>query len=335
MRLSSLFWPTSTPSHLFNAAIDSENLFPKLNSLFRADMNGKIIELGESPSKSSRGIIEELQKKTPDQKDLTKALKDLTYMAVDPTFAKAFHNLHGLNIILAEVAGGKFREAELGIVLEGVNLLVEHMVESDTLKATTFQQDFIKQLADLTTRDGEQAHNVALGSALNLLAILVKECEDCRSIIDMFVALPNVISLLESHSKRIKLSSISLINALLKHASEERRGDMVMALQERTARNIIVEHLLGVVTTIYTAIYNQSKDTKQKDNARGDHVDGKWADQMSHQLYLLQHHTLSQVVSSKFHLNLISDSHKHVLNDDCFRFRQGCIQRLSHRTARR
>ena len=268
----------------------------QLISLFRAEMNGKIIELGESPSKSSRRIIEQLQKKTPDQKDLTKALKDLANMAVDATFAKAFSS-NGLNIILSEVAGGKFREAELGIVLEGVNLLVEHMVESDTLKdAMTIQQDFIKQLADLTIRDGEQSHNVALWSALNLLAILVKEREDCRSIIDMFVALPNLISLLESQDKRIKLSSISLINALLKHASEERRGDMVMALQERTARNIILEHLLGMVSTINT----QNKDsTKNKDNVRGsgDNFDkeGTWADDMSHQLYLLQHHTLSQV----------------------------------------
>ena len=257
-------------------------------------MNGKIIELGESPSKSSRRIIEQLQKKTPDQKDLTKALKDLANMAVDATFAKAFSS-SGLNIILSEVAGGKFREAELGIVLEGVNLLVEHMVESDTLKgAMTIQQDFIKQLADLTIRDGEQSHNVALWSALNLLAILVKEREDCRSIIDMFVALPNLISLLESQDKRIKLSSISLINALLKHASEERRGDMVMALQERTARNIILEHLLGMVSTINT----QNKDSKHKDSVRGsDNFDkeGTWADDMSHQLYLLQHHTLSQV----------------------------------------
>jgi len=262
----------------------------------RAEMNGKIIELGESPSKSSRRIIEQLQKKTPDQKDLTKALKDLTNMAVDATFAKAFSS-NGLNIILSEVAGGKFREAELGIVLEGVNLLVEHMVESDTLKdAMTIQQDFIKQLADLTIRDGEQSHNVALWSALNLLAILVKEREDCRSIIDMFVALPNLISLLESQDKRIKLSSISLINALLKHASEERRGDMVMALQERTARNIILEHLLGMVSTINS----QNKDSsKTKDSVRGsgDNFDkeGTWADDMSHQLYLLQHHTLSQV----------------------------------------
>ena len=255
-------------------------------------MNGKIIELGESPSKTSKRVIEQLQKKTPDQKDLTKALKDLAYMAVDATFAKAFYNSNGLNIILSEVAGGKFREAELGIVLEGVHLLVEHMVEMDTLKSVTIQQDFIKQLADLTTRDGEQSHNLALWSGLNLLAILVKECEDCRSIIDMFVALPNLISLLESQDKRIKLSSISLINALLKHASVERRGDMVMALQERTARNIILEHLLGVVSAINTIDQNAKHN---KDSVRSDHKEGRWADEMSHQLYLLQHHTLSQV----------------------------------------
>ena len=102
--------------------------------MLRGDMHGKIIELGESPNKSSKRIIDELQKKTPDQKDLNKALKDLSHMSVDATFAKAFHSYNGLNIILSEVAGSKFREAELGIVLEGVNLLVEHMVEMDTMR---------------------------------------------------------------------------------------------------------------------------------------------------------------------------------------------------------
>merc|ERR1712013_402276 len=229
----------------------------------RGDMHGKIIELGESPNKSSKRIIDELQKKTPDQKDLNKALKDLSHMSVDATFAKAFHSYNGLNIILSEVAGSKFREAELGIVLEGVNLLVEHMVEMDNMRSIPIQQEFIKQLADLTTRDGEPALVLALGKALNLLAILVRECEEID--IGMFVALPNLIS-------------------LLKHASIERRGDMVTALQERTARSYILEHLVGAVS---------ASQVKGKD---GEGLNSTpWADDMSHQLYLLQHYILSQV----------------------------------------
>ena len=250
--------------------------------MFRGDMHGKIIELGESPNKSSKRIIDELQKKTPDQKDLNKALKDLSHMSVDATFAKAFHSYNGLNIILAEVAGNKFREAELGWVLEGANLLVEHMVEMDTLRSIPIQQEFIKQLADLTTRDGEPALVLALGKALNLLAILVRECEEID--IGMFVALPNLISLLESQNTQIRLSSITLINALLKHASIERRGDMVTALQERTARSYILEHLVGAVS---------ASQVKGKD---GEGLNSTpWADDMSHQLYLLQHYILSQV----------------------------------------
>ena len=125
-------------------------------------MNGQIIELGESPSKSSRKIIEELQKKNPNPKDLTKALKDLAYMAADATFAKAFYQSNGVNILLHEVATGRFGEAELRTVLEGVYLLVEHMVEMDTQKLLQIQPDFIKQLADLATQSGEQRHNIAL-----------------------------------------------------------------------------------------------------------------------------------------------------------------------------
>ena len=59
---------------------------------------------------------------------------------------------------------------------------------------------------------------------------------------------------------------------------------MVTALQERTARSYILEHLVGAVS---------ASQVKGKD---GEGLNSTpRADDMSHQLYLLQHYILSQV----------------------------------------
>jgi len=240
----------------------------------RVEMNAKIVELVDSPAASTARIVTEIKKVEPDPRELSRALGDLKRMAVDSTFARAFFHKSGLQLLMSDTAAGKFRTAEqLEVVLESILLLVEHLVDEDSLRTTDFTQDFIKQLADLTTREGDPAYSLSLRSALSLLTTLVRESEESRSTIDMVVALPNLISLLANVDPRVKLRAITLINTLLQHATPERRGDMVRTLQERPARTLILEHLLP-----------QTGGT------------GTLQAPMAHQLYLLQHHTLSQVL---------------------------------------
>lgn len=241
----------------------------------RAEMNANIIELGESPAFASSRIITEISKVDPDTSELTKALVDLRKMCVDPSFARVFFHKHGLELLMQGVATSRFRVQELGIVLDAITLLVDSVVDQDLLKEQSIQPDFVKQLSSLTTKEGEPAYSLALQSSLSLLSTLVKESEESRSIVDREVALPNLISLLASTDPRIQLASISLINSLLKHASMDRRADMVKSLQERPARTLILEHLLTNASS------------------------GKW-EAMAHQLYLLQHHMLAQVDSRLF-----------------------------------
>merc|ERR1719431_185324 len=223
----------------------------------RVEMNAKIVELVDSPAASTARIVTEIKKVEPDPRELSRALGDLKRMAVDSTFARAFFHKSGLQLLMSDTAAGKFRTAEqLEVVLESILLLVEHLVDEDSLRTTDFTQDFIKQLA-----------------ALTLLTTLVRESEESRSTIDMVVALPNLISLLANVDPRVKLRAITLINTLLQHATPERRGDMVRTLQERPARTLILEHLLP-----------QTGGT------------GTLQAPMAHQLYPLQHHTLSQVL---------------------------------------
>ena len=107
-------------------------------------------------------------------------------------------------------------------------------MEGEQVRELVVQQDFVKQLADLTTREGD--FSLALHCSLNLLSTLVREAELTRAIIDREVALPNLISLLASTDHRIQLAAVGLINSLLAAATPGRRVDMVRCLQERPAR---------------------------------------------------------------------------------------------------
>lgn len=237
----------------------------------RADMNANIIELGESPTASTTRIITEIKKVDPDPKELVQALNDLRRMCVDASFAKVFFARGGLWLLMQGVASTKFRVSELGIVLDAMNQLVDNLVDADLLKGQTVHQDFVKQLADLTTKEGEAAYSLALRCSLSLLATFVGESEESRGVIDREVALPNLISLVASADTSVQLHSLTLINQLLRHAAPDRKVDMVMALQGRQARQLILEHLL----------------TGSQANREA----------MAHQLYLLQHHMLGQVLT--------------------------------------
>merc|ERR1719431_825778 len=233
----------------------------------RVEMNAKIVELVDSPAASTARIVTEIKKVEPDPRELSRALGDLKRMAVDSTFARAFFHKSGLQLLMSDTAAGKFRTAEqLEVVLESILLLVEHLVDEDSLRTTDFTQDFIKQLADLTTREGDPAYSLSLRSALSLLTTLVRESEESRSTIDMVVALPNLISLLANVDPRVKLRAITLINTLLQHATPERRGDMVRTLQERPARTLILEHLplSQVLPRLHTSIEPQDGQALNK-----------------------------------------------------------------------
>ena len=206
----------------------------------------------------------------PEPRELSQALNDLRRMSVDASFARALEAKSGIPLLMQGVASGKFRVAELGLVLESMCALLDHLVEGEQVRELVVQQDFVKQLADLTTREGD--FSLALHCSLNLLSSLVRESELTRAIIDREVALPNLISLLASTDHRIQLAAVGLINSLLAAATPGRKVDMVRCLQERPARTPIIDHLLV---------------SAGREGGRGE--------AMEHQLYLLQHHMLGQV----------------------------------------
>jgi len=228
----------------------------------RTSMDANIIELAESPSASTSRILNEIKKVVPDTKEFNKALEDLRKMCVDPTFAAEFKTKKGLVFLMGGVSKGKFRNNELGHVLHAINSLLEHE-NMDIDGGADIEHEFVSQLADLTSKENSSLA-LATKCALNILATFVKDGKG-KEMIDREVALPNLIGLLGNGDQGIQLGSLNLINSLLASVSVERKIDMVRSLQERPARNLIMDHLLG----------------NDKDGFVG------------HQLYLLQYHMLS------------------------------------------
>jgi len=146
--------------------------------------------------------------------------------------------------------------------LHAINSLLEHDGISET-DGAELDEKFVSQLADLTSKENSSLA-LATRCALDILSSFVKEGRG-REMIDREVALPNLIGLLGNSDQSIQLASLGLINSLLATASVERKVDMVRSLQERPARSLILDHLLGL----------------DKDGL------------VAHQLYLLQHHMLS------------------------------------------
>ena len=157
------------------------------------------------------------------------------------------------------------------MVLHSIQSLLEHATSEEEENANFNiepDESFIKHLADLTCKESkEPTLSLAIRCALSILSVFVKE-DKSRDMIDQTVAFSNLIALLSHNDLSIQLASLGLINNLLESVDQERKQNMVRSLHDRTARNIIIDHLL----------------TKDKAGSI-----------MSHYLYLLQYHMLSML----------------------------------------
>ena len=233
----------------------------------KQDMKNQIVQLTPSPAVHTKNIIEKINDVTTDSTELGAMLEELRDMSVDATFAVDFIKGNGLRVLMTKANSGKFRVNELGPVLHAINSLVEHQHENMTEGAEAPDLEFIKQLAELTSKESkEPSWYLAIRCALSLLSLFVQE-EEARRMIVQTVAFPNLINLLRHEEVSIKLTSLGLINNLLDCVDEDKRREMIVCLTERNARSIIVDHLL--------------------------HSDKNKEGIMNHQLYLLQYHMFS------------------------------------------
>ena len=233
----------------------------------KAEMHTRVIELSNSPAVSSRKLMSSITDLGTDAVELEKSLDSLREMCGDPTFASVFLSEGWLQSLTKLVSGGKFRDIELGHALHAINSLLDHNiteVEGDNIQP---DPEFVKTLAELANTYTK--NSLALRCALSILTLLVKDGQ-ALDMIDQKVAFPNLTAWLGHNDITIQLASLGLVNILLAMVGPERKKDMVRSLQDRTARTMIMDHLIP--------------KAEQKNEMMS---------VLRHQLYLLQHHMLS------------------------------------------
>jgi len=233
----------------------------------KTEMHTRVIELADSPAVSSTKLMKIINDIGTEVADLEKALESLREMCGDPTFASVFINLGGLRSLTKSVSAGKFRANELGLVLHAINSLLDHNLGEAEVDNVEPDQDFVKTLAEMANKDTK--NSLALRCALSILSLLVKDGK-ALEMIDQKVAFPNLTAWLGHNDITIQLASLGLVNSLLATVVPDRKADMVRSLQDRTARTMIMDHLIPKAEQNYDA-----------------------AGVLRHQLYLLQHHMLS------------------------------------------
>jgi len=229
----------------------------------KTEMHTRVIELCDSPAVSSQKLLTTITSLSTEAAELRRALEALHEMCGDPTFGSVFLQSGGLDILTRGVSAGKFREEELGLVLHAINSLLDHNLSEDLQP----DQEFVKTLAELANKDTK--NSLALRCALSILSLLVKDGQ-ALEMIDQKVAFPNLTAWLGHNDLSIQLASLGLVNSLLAKVGLERKKDMVRSLQDRTARTMVMDHLIP--------------KAEQKNEMMLP---------LRHQLYLLQHHMLS------------------------------------------
>lgn len=237
----------------------------------RGDLHGSIVELGESPARSTTRILQEINSCAPDTTALSKALKDLQRMSVDSTFALEFFTKKGLSVLMTGISNGKFRGNEVGFVLGSIQGLMDNDIV--TVDETVADQTFVAQIASFCNTPNHAAATVR--PALAILSSLVQDAagNERGEMVERELNLPSLVSLLCNNNVQLQLNALTLINHLLQFATPIRRPDMVRMLAEKPARTLILEHVL------------EGAGMKQ----------GESSIELGHQLYLMQLHMLNQL----------------------------------------
>ena len=233
----------------------------------KAEMHTRVIELSDSPTVSSRKLMDSITDHATEAAELEKSLDTLKEMCGDPTFAGVFLSEGRLESLTRLVTAGKFRDAEVGLALHAINSLLDYNISEKEGENLHPDPEFVKTLAELA--NNQTKNNLALRCALSILTLLVKEGQ-ALEMIDQKVALPNLTAWLGHNDIAIQLASLGLVNSLLDKVGPERKKDMVRSLQDRTARTMIMDYLIP-------------KAGSQSDGTA----------MLRRQLYLLQHHMLS------------------------------------------
>ncbi|XP_005096302.1 engulfment and cell motility protein 1 isoform X2 [Aplysia californica] len=200
--------------------------------------DGQVLNLTPSAAQTAERIKSALSGSRLEDKNA--ALRQLSFLASDITFAEEFVKIRGHQIVIDILTTGNFKGDSLAYTLKSFVCLMEHSI----LSWDILEPEFIKRVADCVNVSAHHLDTSCLQSALDILESVVLHCTNRQSVVEQVVTPVNVIPHLESSSPEVQKNAIALINALFTRADEMKRKKIAESLQSKSMRNVILSNVI-------------------------------------------------------------------------------------------
>ncbi|KAI4472071.1 engulfment and cell motility [Holotrichia oblita] len=227
--------------------------------------NGQVLRLEYSPSKTAQDILNKLNGTTEEKAD---AIKKLSTLSADTTFALDFINKQGLALIIRQIESGKCK----GVVFAHTLLSFVELMEHGIVSWDILDGNFISRVAGLVNNTQEPDVTQA---ALSILENVVLNSTEGYGQVEREVPVGSLIIHLQSYSV-VQQNAVALINALLLKADTVKRRNVAATLASKQVRQVIqnsiiqagvaegaeMAHQLYVLQALTLGLLEQRKMTK-------------------------------------------------------------------------
>ncbi|CAH1782758.1 unnamed protein product [Owenia fusiformis] len=245
-------WSLQNPED-YSLQFTEPNKQSYINERNRTDIqNGNVLKLTFAPGKTAQQILDHLNGGTHEEK--LSALRQLTELSPDNTFAQEFISKKGLVLVINMVEGGKYSGDELAYTLSSFVSLMDHSIVSWDI----IENKFIKMVSScISFRASTQNDATTLQSALEILESIVLHSSDKYSTVEQEVTPVNLVHHLQSTNPEIQKSAIAMINALFLKGDQDKRKKIASNLQSKSFRNVILNSVIRGSTTIGSDMAHQ------------------------------------------------------------------------------
>ncbi|XP_008553122.1 engulfment and cell motility protein 1 [Microplitis demolitor] len=213
--------------------------------------NGSVLRLEHSPSKTAGDILHKLNNGTADDK--LSALKKLSTLSNDITFAHEFINKQGLALIILQIESGKYKTAALACALQSFVELMDHGIVSWDI----LEPPFINKVASYVNNQSVSQDASVIEASLSILENIVLNSSGKYSLVEKEVTFPNLVMHLQSMSPQIQQNTIALINALFLKADLIKRRAVAATLQSKQVRNVFLTNVIQSTGQVGTEMAHQ------------------------------------------------------------------------------
>lgn len=206
--------------------------------------NGSILRLEFSPLKTAKEILEKLNTNN-NQEEKADALKKLSELSPDITFALEFINKQGLALIISQIEGGKCK----GDILTYMMISFVELMDHGTVSWDILEIPFINKVAGFVNNHSLSQDPNLIQASLSILENIVLNSSDKYSQVEKEVTLPNLVSHLQNTNfPVIQQNTIALINALFLKADLPKKKAIAATLTSKQVRNVILSNVIQSVS---------------------------------------------------------------------------------------